>query len=162
MKIKLTLGTAVLAVLASQAFAADPATTGALSVPANRIAGLWRTEAAVGLCGSGTTPQQIRNTLLFAAGGSVIEMPRVAPGGPRGYAIGTWSYRPLTGQYRMHLLFDVYVNGVYDGYQTVDRELLMSTDRKQIAGPVVSTRYAADGSLMFSVCGHAVSTREAG
>ena len=150
-----------LAVMASTspALAGDPATTGALATPANNIVGLWRTQAAVGPCGSGVFPIQIRNTLQFQAGGTMIES--VPPGAPRVEGLGTWSYVPGTKQYRMHLLFDWWLpDGTYDGYSTVDRELLMSNDGSQIAGPVRSVRHAADGSVMIEVCGDAVSTRQ--
>lgn len=159
MSLKLVLfGLAVLA-SATPARAVDPFTTGGLATPANRIVGLWRTQAAVGPCGSGQFPIQIRNTLQFHAGGTLIES--VPPNAPRVEGLGTWSYKPGTRQYRLHLLFDWWLpDGTYDGYSTVDRELLMSLDGKQIAGPVRSVRHAADGSVMGAVCGNAVSTRQ--
>ncbi|MGO4552103.1 hypothetical protein AB4059_13525 [Lysobacter sp. 2RAF19] len=149
----------VAAATASTALAGDPWTTGSLATPANHIVGLWRTQAAVGPCGSGVYPIQIRNTLQFHAGGTMIES--VPPNPVRVEGLGTWKYNPNTRQYRMHLLFDWYLpDGTYDGYQTVDRVLLMSNDGRRIAGPVHAVRHAADGSVMGELCGHAVSTRQ--
>jgi hypothetical protein len=159
MSLKLSLFALALVASATPALAVDPATTGGLATPANRIVGLWRTQAAVGPCGSGQFPFQIRNTLQFQAGGTMIES--VPPGISRVEGLGTWSYNPGTRQYRMHLLFDWWLpDGSYDGYSTVDRELLMSNDGAQIAGPVRSVRYAADGSVLGALCGNAVSTRQ--
>ena len=85
----------------------------------------------------------------------------VPPGIPRVEGLGTWKFNPETRQYRMHLLFDWYLpDGTYDGHQTVDRLFLMSSDGKRVAGPVRAVRYAADGSVMGQLCGHAVSTRQ--
>ncbi|KGQ20598.1 hypothetical protein LF41_1135 [Lysobacter dokdonensis DS-58] len=159
MSLKLILfGLAAMAT-ASTALAVDPWTTGGLNTPANHIVGLWRTQAAVGPCGSGQTPIQIRNTLQFHAGGTLVES--VPPGIPRVEGLGTWKYNPDTRQWRLHLLFDWWLpDGSYDGYSTVDRKLLMSNDGKRIAGPVRSVRYAANGSVIAELCGHAVSTRQ--
>ena len=152
------IGLAVLATTGT-ALAVDPWTTGGLNVPANRIVGLWRTQAAVGPCGSGQTPVQIRNTLQFQAGGTMIES--VPPNPVRVEGLGTWKFNPDTKQWRMHLLFDRWLpDGTFDGHTTVDRLLLMSTDGKRMAGPVRARFFAADGSLMAELCGHAVSTRQ--
>jgi hypothetical protein len=170
MSLKTLLLTAALLAVAGSASAADPATSGAMAVPANRIVGLWSTQAAVGTCGTNVFPIPIRNTLLFHAGGTVVENPRSPPGGTpnafgvpgnnqRGQALGTWSYNPATALYSIHLRFDWFVDNVYHGYMTVDREILLSNDGQQAAGPVRSTRYAADGSTIVAVCGSAVSTR---
>jgi len=149
---------------------AAPATNGALAVPANRIAGLWGAQAAVGPCGSGVTPIAINTTLLFHAGGTVSENPKFPPAGvanafgvpginQRGIGLGTWSYDPATDEYALHLQFDWYVGGIYHGYQTVDREIMLSADGQQAFGPVRSVRYAFDGSTIIEVCGAAVSQR---
>ncbi|HVQ32910.1 MAG TPA: hypothetical protein VMS49_03105 [Lysobacter sp.] len=141
------------------AAAVDPATSGALSVPANRIVGLWRTQAAVGPCGTNTFPQQIRNSLLFHAGGTMMES--VVPNTVRAEGLGTWSYNPTTQQYRMKLQFDRWApDGTNVGYSTVERQLLMNTAGTQMAGPVYAVHYAADGSVIVQLCGHAVSTRQ--
>jgi hypothetical protein len=159
MSLKLVLLGLAATACAGTAIAGDPWTTGSLSTPANRIVGLWRTQAAVGPCGSGQTPIQIRNTLQFHAGGTLVES--VPPNPVRVEGLGTWKYNPDTKQYRMHLLFDWYLpDGSYDGYSTVDRVLLMSNDGKRFAGPVRSVRHAANGSMMAELCGHAVSVRQ--
>jgi len=151
-----------LALAATSAHAASPLTTGALAVPANRIAGLYTTMADIGPCGTDVVFFQVRNTLLFQAGGSVIEAPRSAPGvggSQRGYALGTWTFNPATGRYAMRLRFDWFLDGAYDGYQIVERQIQLSNDGKRAAGPVSTTLYAADGSIAATLCGHAVSTR---
>jgi hypothetical protein len=142
---------------------------GAFPGPANRIVGLWSTEALVGPCnGPAATP--IRNTLLFHAGGTVVENPRFPPGGApgaagipglyqRGQALGMWSYDPRTRTYYMHLRFDNYVDNVYHGYSTVDRELALDKSGFLASGPVRSARFAANGTLLSEVCGEASSAR---
>ena len=99
---------------------------------------------------------------MFYAGGTLTELPRFPPpnASERTFALGTWSYDPLVGRYKAHFRFDWYVNGAYNGYQTVDREMLLSSDGRQLAGPVRSTRYAVDGSTILEVCGNGVSNRE--
>lgn len=152
------------------ALAVDPVKTGALPVAANNIVGTWATDGAVGPCGSGVTPIPIRGYLQFQAGGTVLELPRFPPDGvpnafgvagnnQRSYGVGTWSYNPLTHQYTMKFHFDWFVDNVYHGYNIVERTLLLSNDRKAIAGPARATRYAANGTVLSAVCGSAVSTR---
>jgi len=152
----------------SSARALDPATSGAIAVPANRIVGLWSTLGMVGPCGGSVFPQTIRNTLLFQAGGTVVENPRSPPqGGPgpgpgvhqRSIALGTWAYDPLTRQYTMHLQFDWFVDNAWHGYSTVDRTLLLNSNGTLAAGPVRSMRFAANGAIVAEVCGAATSTR---
>ena len=155
---------AVLAIASATANAQQsPARTGSLSVPANRIVGLWTTDAAISPCGSGQTPSPQRiNTLLFHAGGTLNENPLGPPGGDgeqRSTGLGTWSYSPQTGQYALRLRFDRYSNGVYVGYTTVDRSITLSGDGQQAAGPVRATFRTAGGSVLFELCGSAVSQR---
>ncbi len=134
----------------------------------NRIVGLWSTEALVGPCGA-TPLTPIRNTLLFHAGGTVVENPRSPPGGvpnaagipgnyQRGQALGTWVYDPGSQRYFIHLRFDNFVDNAYHGYSTVDREITLTKRGTYAAGPVRSARYAANGTLISEVCGEAVST----
>lgn len=155
----------------TSAGAVDVFHNGALNVPANRIVGLWSTEGGTRRCGTDLPITPVRNTIVFHAGGTVLANPQAAPAtgipnahgvagfNQRGQDLGTWSYNPLTGQYTVKLRFDWYVDGLYHGYQTVDRTILLSNDGKQAFGPVRSTRYKADGSLIMEVCGDAVSTR---
>jgi hypothetical protein len=152
--------------------AVDTLHHGALNVPANRIVGLWLTEGGTRPCGTAIPLTQIRNTILFQAGGTVIANPQQAPaagisnlpGAPgfnqRGQDLGTWSFNPLTHQYAVKLRFDWYVDGLYHGYQVVERTILLSNDGKRGFGPVRSARYRADGSLMGAVCGEVTSTRQ--
>jgi hypothetical protein len=112
---------------------------------------------------------QIRNTLLFHAGGTVVENPRFPPAGfpdvagvpgvyQRGQALGTRTYDPQRHKYWIHLRFDNFVDSVYHGCSTVDREMSLSGGIVA-SGPVRSIRYLANGSLMSEVCGEAVSAR---
>jgi hypothetical protein len=161
--------TGLLAVFIAGGAAAGYGLIGAFPGPANRIVGLWSTEAVVGRCDAApATP--IRNTLLFHAGGTVVENPRAAPGGApnvggvpgiyqRGQALGTWSYLPGRRSYYVHLQFDNYVDNVYHGYSTVDREIALDKEGLLGSGPVRSARFTADGKLMSEVCGEALSAR---
>ena len=152
------------------AAAVDLLRHGVPNVPASRIVGLWSTQAATRPCGSNLPLSPLRNTILFHAGGTALANPQSpltgipnAVGIPgihqRGQDLGTWSFNPLTHQYTVKLRFDWYVDGLYHGYQTVDRTILLSNDGKQASGPVRSTRYTAAGALIADVCGDAVSTR---
>jgi hypothetical protein len=159
--IALTRTVILLSILASAVTAAGPDRTGALAVPANRIVGLWSTEAHLGPCGGQQQPVHILNTLLFHAGGTLVENPRFPPGGiaelKRGQALGTWTYNKSTRVYSIHLRFDNYVASVYDGYSIVDREMVLSKDGTYADGNVVSTRYFENGNPPFTVCGFAAS-----
>lgn len=144
----------------------NPALSGALKVPANTIVGLWSTEANVGLCNSGITSKAF-NTLLFHAGGTVIESPRIPPSGvpdigggiyQRGQALGTWTFDPTTKTYQIHLRIDNYVNGAYHGYTLVDRAIAL-LGKDQGVGPVYVMRFTADGHLIVELCGEAHSAR---
>jgi len=144
----------------------DPARNGALSTAANRIIGLWDNVAQVGPCG-GTPVQAIRQTLMFVPGGGFVDNapfpPQGAPGpgglNQRSIGLGTWSYDPLTAQYTLDQRFDWFVNNVYNGYQVVHRTMLLSNSGDTASGPVRTTRYAANGSVVFELCGSAVGTR---
>lgn len=156
----LCLLVAALLSVSATAQAADPATTGALATPANRVAGMWSNASAVGPCG-GQALMQGHNTVTFSAGGTLVDNPR-APAGTalqRSIGLGTWSYNPMTAQYQQVVQFDWFLNGAYDGYQTVHRTFLISTNGNQLSGPVTTTRYNADGSIRAQLCGSAVSTR---
>jgi hypothetical protein len=170
---KLGYATSVIVALAALTAASAAADyhglSGAFPGPANRIVGLWSTEAMVGPCNA-TPAMPIKNTLLFHAGGTVVESPRFPPGGApgvagipglyqRGQALGTWSYDPRRRTYFLHLQFDNYVDNVYHGYSTVNREIALSKDGLLGSGPVRSARFAADGKLLSEVCGQALSAR---
>ena len=161
MDIRIPLFAFVLAAgLSPAAHAADPALDGALATPANRVVGMWANESLVGPCG-GTPSMRGRNTVIFNAGGTQVDNPR-APAGTatqRSIGLGTWSYTPRTGRYSQRVQFDWYVNGAYDGYQTVDREFLLGNGNDTATGEVVTTRYNADGSTRAQLCGSATSTR---
>jgi hypothetical protein len=59
----------------------------------------------------------------------------------------------------MHLQFDWFADNVWHGYSTVDRTLLLNGNGSLAAGPVRSTRFAANGAIVAEVCGSATSTR---
>lgn len=151
-----------LAIAATPALAGGPATTGAVATPANRIVGLWAVEATVRPCSNpGATPRVVRNTLLFHAGGTVTENPGALPtvtGVGRSFGIGTWNYDPESGRYGGMLRFDNYLNGVYSGYQTVDRDLrLQGEDAGN--GAVVVIAYNTSDTELVQLCGTFVQTR---
>jgi hypothetical protein len=155
------------AFFASTASGVAPAGVG---VPADRIVGLWSSEGATQPCGSTLPFTPTRNTILFQAGGTVIATPRIPPAGtPNAFGVpginqrsqdmGTWSYDPLTQEYTIKLRFDWYVDGQYHGYQTVDRTIALNDEGDAGIGPVRSTRYTANGSVIIEVCGEAMSER---
>ncbi|MDB6164229.1 MAG: hypothetical protein JWL98_1661 [Xanthomonadaceae bacterium] len=169
MNMRLHLSFATLLALASTTTHAQqsPDRGGALAVPANRIVGLWDTEPLIRPCGSTEAPTPTHTTVLFNTGGTWVESPRFPPGGipsPNGQVqrsggLGTWSYSPLTAQYTAHMRFDWYLDGAYDGYMTVDRRILLSSNGLRAGGPVRATRYAADGSFVAQLCGSASAAR---
>ena len=146
--------------VSASALAVDPATTGAPATRANLVVGMWANESAIGPCG-GPAVNHGRNTVIFNAGGTLVDNPR-GPAGTalqRSIGLGTWAYHPTTDQYDQVVQFDWFLNGAYDGYQTVHRTFLISTDHDQVAGPVITVRYNADGSVRAQLCGSAISTR---
>jgi hypothetical protein len=150
-------------VLSLLAFAVTPPamksspTAGALATPGNRIVGLWSTQGTVSGCSTGVPVIQVRNDLLFQAGGTVIE--NISPTTARNGGMGVWSYDPTTRWYTMHLRFDRFANNAYIGFSMIDRQLLMSDDGQQISGPVRATGYALDGSVITELCGDVTSER---
>ena len=135
----------------------NPARRGAPHPRPNRIVGLWSTQGTVSGCATGVPVVQVRNNLLFHAGGTVTE--NIGPVTTRNQGMGVWSYDRHTTEYRLHLRFDRFANGAYVGSSTVDRQLLMSADGQQMSGLVLSTHYAIDGSVSQELCGEAVSDR---
>ncbi len=137
----------------------------------DRLAGLWTTDIYVSpaACTPGGPPPPLsgHNTIVFNVGGTLVENPRVTPTGVPGqpqlrtFGLGKWKYDSRTGQYRAVVRFDWYASGdgAYLGYQVVDRTMLLSNDRKTAFGPVTSTRYAPNGSVVVKVCGKGVSRR---
>lgn len=148
------------------ATAGGPSTTGALATPANRIVGLWSNLAMTAACNGGA-PSPGRQTIMFSAGGTFVDNPRFPPNGigptgairQRSLGIGTWSYDPNTAEYSVDQQFDWYLNGTYDGYQTVHRSIVLSGDGNTASGPVLSVRYDAAGNATSELCGNAVSNR---
>lgn len=149
----------------------DAASSGLLPVPANRLVGLWKTDTYVSpeACTPGAPEPPLfgHNTMVFNSGGTVVENPRVTPAGIPGqpqlrtFGLGKWSYNARTHRYKVLLRFDWYAssNGAYLGHMEVDRTILLSNDRNTAYGPVVATRYAADGSVIARLCGDGISYR---
>lgn len=139
-----------------------PNTTGAIAVPANRIVGLWEAVATVRPCNIPTAPpRDVRNNLLFQAGGTVTENPGGLPsvvGASRSFGMGTWRYDQDTDRYTGTLRFDTYLNGVYTGYTTVDRDTALAGPDSG-GGPVVVSTYDASGNQLIQLCGTATQHR---
>ncbi|HEY8586279.1 MAG TPA: hypothetical protein VIL60_06055 [Rhodanobacter sp.] len=137
---------------------------------AGRIVGTYETSGGVSVCGSTFPPNPVGNTLMFHAGGTVTESPRFAPTGAQGVfglpgvftrtiGLGTWSYNPITRSYSMRLRYDFFIDGIYYGFGTVDRDIKLSADGNQASGPVKASVYTAGGSTIVDLCGQVVSTR---
>jgi hypothetical protein len=106
----------------------------------------------------------VKNTLVFHAGGTVSESALFPPGdtpnvcgvpgaNQRNNGIGTWSFEPVAKEHSVHLRCNLWVNGIYHGYQRVDRRVVMSPDGMTISGRVRSIRDALDGSVSVDLCG---------
>lgn len=153
--------------------AADgPTSSRGLSILAgDPLVGLWRTDIHVSpeACSPGAPEPPLlgHNTMVFNAGGTLVENPQVSPPGIPGqpqlrtFGLGTWSYNWRTHKYTALVRFDWYAsaNGAYLGYMEIDRTMLLSNDRKTAYGPVVATRYAPDGTAIAQLCGHGISHR---
>jgi hypothetical protein len=148
---------ALLGALTVPVAGSDRTSSAALKVHANRIVGLWSTNATVSGCATGIPVIQVQNNLLLHAGGTVTE--NIAPVTTRNQGMGVWSYDRHTREYRLQLRFDRFANGVYVGSSTVDRQLVLSADGQQMSGEVRATHYAVDGSVLQELCGEAVSDR---
>lgn len=163
MKTRHTALAAALLAFASPALASGPTTTGALATPANRIVGAWSNVANVGPCG-GSVGEAQRQTIVFHAGGTFLDNPRFPPqglpnGAQRSIGVGTWSFDPETGLHHLVQQFDWYLDNAYNGYQVVERVIVMSADGNTASGPVHTVRYSANGAPLAELCGQAVSTR---
>jgi hypothetical protein len=159
MKLHPALLAAAILAAATPALAQNgPNGTGAIAVPANRIVGLWEAVATVRPCNIPTAPpRDVRNNLLSHAGGTVTENPGALPsvtGASRSFGLGTWRYDADTERYVGSLRFDTYLNGVYTGYTTIDRNIAMD-GADAAAGPVVVTAYDTGGSQLIQLCGMA-------
>ena len=163
MKLHSALLAAAILTVATPALAqSGPASTGALAVPANRIVGLWEAVATVRPCNIPSAPaRDVRNNLLFHAGGTVTENPGALPsvaGASRSFGLGTWRYDPDSNRYTGILRFDTYLNGVYTGYTTIDRDTVLD-GADTGGGPVVVTAYDASGNQLIQLCGIATQHR---
>ena len=161
-----TAAAIALSIACAPALAGGPTTTGALAVPANRIVGTWYIQASVdgANCTSGVPgpPLAVRTYLVFHAGGTITEMPRIPVTNipaPRTFGIGNWYYDKVRDAYYGTLRFDWYSNGIAQGYQTVDREIFLDADANSMSGSAVSVRYLENGTEVYSQCGPANGTR---
>ena len=156
------LAAAILTVATPALAQSGPANTGAIAVPANRIVGLWEAVASVRPCNIPTAPaRDVRNNLLFHAGGTVTENPGGLPsvtGPSRSFGLGTWRYDPESNRYTGSLRFDNYLNGAYSGYTTIDRDTVLQGADTAV-GPVVVSVHDANGNQLVQLCGTAVQHR---
>jgi hypothetical protein len=167
LKLRLRSAVALACATAGTVAAIMPVAADANGDSANRIVGLWSTQAEVRPCGTDFPPMKVANTLLIHAGGTIVENPRYPPGGApnaaghyeRTQALGTWHYNRKSGRYWIHLRFDNFIDGVYDGYSTVDREARFRKKGMEFTGPVSASRFDAEGNLIGQLCGSAVSSR---
>lgn len=156
------LAAAILTVATPALGQSGPTNTGAVAVPANRIVGLWEAVASVRPCNNPAAPaRDVRNNLLFHAGGTVTENPGGLPnvtGPSRSFGLGTWRYDPESNRYTGFLRFDTYLNAVYTGYTTIDRDIALG-GADTAAGPVVVTVHDAIGNQLVQLCGIANQRR---
>ncbi|MBS0589083.1 MAG: hypothetical protein JSR65_00415 [Proteobacteria bacterium] len=160
----------ILPLATSLALAAMPAT--ARNNPESQLIGVWTTSAAVQPCGnSGPLPPLTPiNVLTFHAGGTLTETTLFPPGGvpnvygvlglnTRGDGTGIWGYVSWHRDYMLSLRFNWFVDGVYNGYQVVDRTMTLDPTGQHISGSVQTTRYGVNGKVLASLCGQATSDR---
>ena len=167
MKMKPSLCTAIaIACTATATFVASPAAH-ATGTSGNRIVGLWSNLAQVRPCGTDLPTSPAAQTLLFHGGGTVSDNPLFPPGGApiegghyeRNQGLGTWEYNPTTNRYWIRLQFDNFMDGVFVGRTTIDRDARLRKNGTELVGSVWGRRYDAAGNLMFELCGSAVATR---
>ena len=140
--------------------------------PANQLVGVWTTSAAVQSCDSPNPlpPPSPNNVLTFHAGGTASELTLFPPTGvPNVYGVtglnwrsngtGVWDYLPSRHEYMLSLRFNWFVDGAYNGYQVVDRVMVMDDSGKHLSGQVQTTRYGADGKVIVTLCGTGISDR---
>lgn len=167
MKPHFPLFTLVLLASVSIAQAADLTIPDLLPTPGNRIVGLWANTSRVGSCDTGELGPPGNQTVMFNAGGTFVDNPRFPAGGvptpggvvQRSIGLGTWNYNHRSRQYTLRQQFDLFLSTDYDGYTVIERTMRLSNDGNHITGPVVATRFNADGDLVFQLCGIAESTR---
>ena len=63
-----------------------------------------------------------------------------------------------SNRYTGILRFDTYLNGVYTGYTTIDRDTVLD-GADTAAGPVVVTAYDSNGNQLIQLCGMATQHR---
>jgi len=163
------LRAAIALVLASAigSAAATPNATLPAASQAERIVGLWSNLAEVRPCGTDFPFDQVAQTLLFHSGGTVSDNPLFPPGGAdiegghyeRNQGMGTWEYNPQTRRYWIHIQFDNFMDGVFVGRTTVDRQARLRNGGMELFGSVSATRYDAAGNVLGQLCGSAVATR---
>ena len=154
------------------ALAATSAATAAPSSPEDNLVGVWNSYSAVQPCTSTDPPPPFipNNTTTFNAGGTVTDTTLFPPGGlpnangvvglnQRTNGTGVWSYIPSLHEYTLSLRFSWFVDGVYNGYQVVDRTMLMDATGQHLTGEVQTTRYDLGGNVLAKLCGPAISDR---
>lgn len=123
--------------------------------PADALTGSWTVQAIIHPCdGSGPPPREITALQTFHLGGTMTEtnnFPLAGVPSPFGVSVrngpglGTWSYDPRTRVYTASFRFNWYVDGVYHGYQSIERQdITLSRDGRSFQSVVDARRYAHD------------------
>jgi len=148
-----------LALLAAPAIAnhPNPAQTGALPVPANRIVGLWATTVSIGPCQGGPT-MTFEGSSVFHAGGTLGET-NMSPPSSRSYSQGIWKYQGKNRYKTRFKFFSFLPDGSYDGVQEVSTTTILNARATQYHANVVASFFNPDGSLRYQACGTAVGER---
>lgn len=125
------------------------------STPANALVGSWSVRGTVGPCdGSGPPPRVLLATVAFHAGGTTTETNTFPISGVpspwglsarNGPGLGTWHYEPRHRRHLVQFRFDWFVDGVYHGYQQIQRqEIFMAADGQTYASTVRAARFQYD------------------
>ena len=146
-----------LVLLTSTATAAEPAGTGLLAVPANRIVGLWQMRVSVAPCAGGPS----RNFIAYNTfhGGGTMSDTNAAPPTTRGPGQGVWRYMGQ-GLYKARFQFFRYLpDGSYDGVSDIHLGMSLAANASQLTQDVRGHNLNPDGSLRLELCGTAVGER---
>ena len=154
----------VLALLTAGTAVAQPANssrTGALPVPANRIAGYWHVEVTAGPCGG--TMNTFLGLNTFHAGGTLSDTNTFAPAS-RGPGMGVWEYLGRGPQgvylYKNHFQFARFLpDGSFDGLQDIYNDITLQPDGMSWTGITHAFALNPDGSVRAEICGTGLANR---
>lgn len=137
----------------------------------DRLVGVYENGGMARVCGTTLPLMPVGGGMLaFHSGGTLTENPRFPPAGAenvfgipgtftRTSGLGDWSYNLRTRTYTMMLRYDYFIDGVFHGTGTVQRDLTLSRDGNTATGPLHAIIHTADGSVYLELCGNATSTR---